>query len=64
MTSILFLIETIYSNIFSCNYLKKKFFFKFFFDFTKFRFNFKYFQVKDGPHNWCIFELTDSEKRG
>ena len=19
---------------------------------------------KDGPHNWWIFELTDSEKRG
>ena len=31
MTNILFLIETIYSNIFRCNYLKKtKFFFIFF----------------------------------
>ena len=34
MTSILFLIETIYCNIFRCNYLRnKKTFFEFFLDF-------------------------------
>ena len=32
--------------------------------FYKFRFNFEHFQKKDDPHSGCIFELTDSEKRG
>ena len=24
--------------------------------------NFKYFQQKDEPHGFCIFEITDSEQ--
>ena len=34
------------------------------FAFSKFRFNFKHFQKKDGPHTWYFFQLRDSEKRG
>ena len=64
MTGILFLIETIYSNLFRCNYFQKKVFVSFFFEFSKFKFNFEHFQKKDDPHSGCIFELTDSEKRG
>ena len=48
MTSILFLIETIYCNIFRCNYLrKKKFFFLYFVAFWKSKLNFPHFQKKD-----------------
>ena len=32
--------------------------------FSKFRFNFEHFQIKDNTHSGCIFELMDSEKRG
>ena len=39
-------------------------FFFFFFAFSKFRLNFEHFKKKDDPHSWCIFEFTDSEKRG
>ena len=48
MTSIIFLIETIYSNIFRCNYLKneKHFHNFFFFSSSEFRLNFKHFQTK------------------
>ena len=61
ITTILFLIEVIYSNIFRCNYLRtKKHFLNFFLAFCKFRSDFEYFQKKDDPHSWCIFELTDS----
>ena len=35
-----------------------------FFAFSKFRFNFEHFKKKDHPHRLCIFELTDSVKRG
>ena len=35
-----------------------------FFAFTKFRFNFEDFQKKDDPSSSCIFEFTDSKKRG
>ena len=42
---------------------KPKIFSEFFFPFSKFRWNFEHFQKK-GPHSWCIFELTDSAKRG
>ena len=38
--------------------------FFFFFSFTKFRFNFEYFQKKDEPPSSCIFEFPDSEKCG
>ena len=65
MTGILFLIETISSNIFGCNYLKKKVFLSFFFfEFSKFKFHFESFQKKNDAHTSYIFELTDSEKRG
>ena len=46
MTSILFLIEIIYSNIFRCNYLKKKVFLYFVLAFSNFSFNFEHFQKK------------------
>ena len=49
MTSILFLIETIYCNIFRCNYLRNKKLFQdffFFFAFLKSRFIFESFQKK------------------
>ena len=45
-------------------YQKQKIFPHFFFDFHKFRINFEYFQEKDNPSSACIFELTESEKRG
>ena len=43
---------------------KRKIISDFFFAFSKFRLNFKYFQQKNDPHSRCIFELTDSERRG
>ena len=43
---------------------KRKIFSDFFFTFSKFRFNFEHFPKKGDPHDWCIFELTESEKRG
>ena len=62
MTSILFLVETIYSTIFRYNYLRKKnFSWISFLTLSKFTFNFEYFKKKDDPDN-CIFELTDSWK--
>ena len=64
MTSILFLMERIYSNILRSNYLRNKTFFPIFLGFPKFRFNFENFRKKDDPHDWCSFELTDSEKPG
>ena len=45
-------------------YKKRKIFSKLFFAFSKFRLNFEHFQWKGGSDSWCIFELTDSEKRG
>ena len=62
MTSILFLIETIYCNIFRCYYLtNKKTFSSYFFTFCKPRFNFQHFQKIDDSHSWCIFNLGTSE---
>ena len=64
MTSILFLTEAIYCNIFRCHYLRnQKYLLNFFCQFSTFRFNFEHFQKKGGPHRWYIFELTHSEKR-
>ena len=63
MTSILSLIETVFSNIFRWNYLGKKRFAQIFFAFYKFSFIFEQFQKKDKPNSWSIFELTGSEKR-
>ena len=65
ITSILFLAEAIYCKIFRCIYLRnEKYFVNFFFSIWKSRVNFEHFQKKDDSHSWCIFELTDSEKRG
>ena len=36
----------------------------FFFEISKFRFNFENFQKKDDSHTWHFFRLRDSEKRG
>ena len=63
--SFLFLTEAIYCSIFRFNYLRnEKLFPHFFFPFSKFRFNFEYFQKKDDNPSCCIFELTSSEIRG
>ena len=43
---------------------KRKIFSEFFFAFSKFKLNFEYFLKKDEPHSSCIFELTESERRG
>ena len=40
---------------------KQKTFKKFFVSFLKSRLNFKYFEKKDDPHRFCLFEITDSE---
>ena len=68
MTSILFLTEAIYCNIFRSKYLRKEKYFLiffllfFFFAFSNFTFNFEDFQKRDDPRSWCIFEFTNSEK--
>ena len=65
MTSILFLIETIYCNLFKCNYLRiKKFCFNFFLHFPNLDWILNIFEKKDDSHRWCIFELTVSKQRG
>ena len=43
---------------------KHKSFSRFFNTFLKSTLNSEHFQNKDGPHSWCISEITDSEKRG
>ena len=63
MTSVLFLIRTIFCNITRYNYLRDKIFFTIFFAFSKFTLNFEHFQKKNDPHSWCIFELMLSQKR-
>ena len=40
---------------------KQQTFSPFFAAFLKSILNFKYFQQKDDPHRFCIFEITDSE---
>ena len=65
MTSILFLIETIYRNQFGRNYLKnKKPFDPFFLEFSKSALNLKYFQKREDPHSLFLSEITHSGKRG
>ena len=66
MTSILFSTEAIYCNISRSNYLRNKnFFCIFFLHFLNLDSILNiFFQKKDEPHSWGIFELTDSEKRG
>ena len=60
MTSILFLIETIYCNIFRCSYLKNKKKFSNFLCIFEIRIKFRKFSKKDDPDSWDIFELMDS----
>ena len=63
MTSILFLIETIYRYQFGCSYLtNKKTFSEFFTAFLKSGLNFKHFVKEDDPQRFCLFEITESEK--
>ena len=65
MTSILFLIETIYRNIFRCNYLENnRNFHNFLFHLGNLDSTLNILKKKDDPHRWCIFELTDFEKCG
>ena len=65
MRSILFFIDTIYGNIFGCNYLRKKATFAFFFvQLGNLDSILKKLKKKDDPHSWFIFELTYSENRG
>ena len=40
---------------------KQKSFSQSFAEFLKSSVNFKYFESKDDPHRFCIFEVTDSE---
>ena len=40
---------------------KRNTFSQFVASFWKSRFHFKYFEKKDDPHRFCIFEVTDSE---
>ena len=41
--------------------LQKQITFSYFFgEFLKFSLNFKYFEKKDDPHRFCIFEVTGS----
>ena len=43
---------------------KQKTFSEFFSSFLKSSLNLEHFQKKHGPHNWCISEITDSQKHG
>ena len=63
MTSILFLIETVFCYIFRCNYLTNKIIFSIFLVFSKFILKFEHFQKKMTLIA-DVFQLTDSEKRG
>ena len=63
MTSIHFLIETMY-NQFRCNYLRNKKFFCNFFCIFETKLNFEHCEKKEDPDSLCIFEIADSEKRG
>ena len=65
MTSMLFLTEEIYCNIFRSNYLtNEKYFLNFLLHFRNLDSILNIFKIKDDPHDWCIFELTHSEIRG
>ena len=41
---------------------KQKVISQFFFEFSKFTFNFEHFQKKGDPHSLCIFQPMDSER--
>ena len=65
MTSIPFVIETIYSSHFRCNCLRNKKFFLnfFFFSFWKSTLNFEHFPKKEQTHSWFISEIKNAQKR-
>ena len=60
--SILFLIETLSSHQFRCNYLRKKKISKFFVTFSKSRLNFESLETKYDPYRFFISENRDFEK--
>ena len=65
MTSILFLIDTIYRSTFRCKYLENKRHFRnFFLQLKNLDSILKNFKKKDDAYIWCIFELRYSENRG
>ena len=65
MTSIIFLTDAIYCNFFRSNYLRnEKYLLRFFFRLLNLDSISNILKKEDDPHSWCIFEFTDSEKRG
>ena len=60
MTSILFLLETIYCNQFRWIYLKNKNLFLVFFCVFQSYIKFSTFSKKDDPHSLCVSEINDS----
>ena len=64
MTVILCLIVRIYGHQFKCNYLRNKNIFEFFTLFLKSTSRFEDFENKDDPHNLCISESMDTNRRG
>ena len=61
MKSILFLLETIERYQFRCNYVRKKTFPQFLAPFFKCTLNFRYFEIKNDAHIFCISDFTASE---
>ena len=58
------LLQTGYSKIGTCSYLRKEKYFGNFFGILKICIQCSTFSKKDDPHSGRIFELTDSERRG
>ena len=63
MTSIPLLVETIECKEFRCISLKNQIFFLIFFSVFRIYIKFLTFWKKDDPHNLCISEITDHERR-
>ena len=61
MKSILFFIGTIYQHQFRGIILERNAWFHCFAAFLKSRLNFKYFEKKDDPNEFCSSEIRDSE---
>ena len=65
MTSIIFLIETIWHNQYRFSCIRNKnVLLQFFLAYLKSILKFEHFQKQDDSHSWCISENMDSEKRG
>ena len=64
MTSILFLIEAFYYNVFRCSYLKNKKLFLNYLCIFQTYIKFWKFSTKDDPRSLCFSEITDSERCG